>query len=142
MTAIVLPDLDRSTLEDLKNRMPSVRLSELELPSMERAGRQADEALDRLLGRSRTPNVWPWVAGIVAVAAIIGIAVAFFTMNRRPDWPSWPGRSSSTDDIVGFAEDTIGSATDGGFGGTDSPFGGGSGFGTDPDMPSIQEPQP
>jgi len=132
MTAIVLPDLDRSTLEDLKNRMPSVRLSELELPSMERAGRQADEALDRLLGRSRTPNVWPWVAGIVGVAAIIGIAVAFFSMNRRPAWPAWPGRSSSTDDDVGFTEETMGSATDGGFGGS-------SGFGTDPDMPSIQE---
>jgi hypothetical protein len=142
MTAIVLPDLDRSTLEDLKNRMPSVRLSELELPSMERAGRQADQAIDRLLGRSQTPNIWPWVAGIVGMAAIIGIAVAFFTMNRRPSWQGWPGRSSSTDDIVGYAEETIGGATDTSFPGTDSAFGSRAGFGTDPDMPSIQEPQP
>ena len=39
MTAIVLPDIDRPTFEDLRERMPSLRLSDIELPSMERAGR-------------------------------------------------------------------------------------------------------
>src|SRR4051794_41326518 len=104
MTAIVLPDLDRSTLEDLKDRMPSLHLSELELPSMERAGRQADRAIDRLLGRSRTPSMWPWVAGIIGITAIIGIAAAFVSMNRRPSWSGWQGRSSTTDPIGGYGD--------------------------------------
>jgi len=142
MTAIVLPDLDRSTLEDLKDRMPSLHLSELELPSMERAGRQADRAIDRLLGRSRTPSMWPWIAGIIGITAIIGIAAAFVSMNRRPTWSGWQGRSTTDQSPTGY-EGTMGSRTETTLGGADTAFGGTtSGFGSDPDMPSIQESQP
>jgi len=117
--------------------MPSLHLSELELPSMERAGRQADRAIDRLLGRSRTPSVWPWVAGIIGVTAILGIAAAFLTMNRRPSWSGWQGRSTTGygDGTMGTTETSVG-GTDAGFGGTTTAFG------TDPDLPSIQESQP
>ena len=37
MSAIVLPDLDRSTIEDLKARMPTLHLSEIELWKIQRA---------------------------------------------------------------------------------------------------------
>lgn len=90
MTAIVLPDIDRSTLQELQDRMPSLKLSEIELPSMEHAGREADRTIDQLLGRSR-PTVWPWVAAAVGLAAIVGTAIALFTWYRRPTWPSADG---------------------------------------------------
>ena len=77
MTAIVLPDIDKKTLEQLRKHMPSlsaieirsfempsmpsVDLPSIDLPSMQDAGRKADQTLDRLLGRSKAP-VWPWVA--------------------------------------------------------------------------------
>src|SRR5512132_3593580 len=101
MTAIVLPDIDRSTLEDLKERMPSLRLSDIELPSMEHAGRQADQAIDRLLGRSR-PSIWPWLAGALGRAAIVGTVAAVLTWGRRPSWSprggaGLPGTSDQTD---------------------------------------------
>ena len=85
MTAIVLPDIDRSTLEDLKQRMPSLRLADIELPSMERAGRHADQAIDRLLGRTR-PSIWPWLAAAIGLAAIVGTVAAALTWGRRPGW--------------------------------------------------------
>ncbi|MBI3751420.1 MAG: hypothetical protein HY263_07170 [Chloroflexi bacterium] len=99
MTAIVLPDLDRSTLEDLKQRMPSLRLADVELPSMERAGRQADEVIGRLLGRSRPP-IWTWLAAAVGIAAIVGTVAAVLSWGRRPSWlepagSGLPGASST-----------------------------------------------
>lgn len=95
MTAIVLPDIDRSTLEDLKRRMPSlrlsdieipsIRLSDIEVPSMEKAGRDADRVIDRVMGRSR-PTVWPWIAAGIGIAAVVGVAAALMTWMRRPAW--------------------------------------------------------
>jgi hypothetical protein len=80
MTAIVLPDID---FEQLKKNIPS--LADIELPSMEHAGKRADETIDRLLGRSRTPT-WPWIAAGVFVVALIGTVAAFFTWTRRASW--------------------------------------------------------
>jgi hypothetical protein len=85
MTAFVLPNLDQSTIDELRKRMPD--MSEFEIPKLEKVGKDvgktADQALDRLLGRSRTP-VWPWVAGSLALAAIVGGLAAWFTWFRRP----------------------------------------------------------
>lgn len=83
MTAIALPEIDRSTVDDLRKRMPS--LSELELPALptrQQVGKTADQTIDRLLGRSR-PSVWPWVAG-VGLAAVIAAIAAYFLWFRRP----------------------------------------------------------
>lgn len=83
MTAIVLPDIDRSTIEDLRKKMPN--LSEIELPSMKQVGKNADETIDRLLGRKRAP-VWPWVAAGIGLVAVIGMVAAYLTWFRRPTW--------------------------------------------------------
>jgi len=93
MTAIVLPDIDRKTLEQLRKyipslsaiEIPSIEIPSIELPSMQQAGRKADQTLDRLLGRSKAP-VWPWVAAGVFVVALIGTIAAVFTWNRRASW--------------------------------------------------------
>ena len=101
MTAIVLPDIDKKTLEQLRKHMPtlsafeipsfempsmpSVDLPSIDLPSMQDAGRKADQTLDRLLGRSKAP-VWPWIAAGVFVVALIGTIAAVFTWNRRASW--------------------------------------------------------
>ena len=81
MTAFVLPNLDQSTIDELRKRIPD--LSEIDLPKLENVGKTADQALDRLLGRSKAP-VWPWVAGSIALAAILGAVAAWFTWFRRP----------------------------------------------------------
>lgn len=110
MTAIVLPDIDRSTLEDLKQRMPSLHLSEIELPSMEKAGRDADRAIDRLMGRSR-PSAWTWIAAGIGITAVIGVIAALMTWMRRPSWSSSIGsgyRSGSpSGGGIGYGEATI-----------------------------------
>lgn len=90
MTAFVLPNLDQSTIDELRKRIPD--MSEIDVPRLEKVGKDvgrtvgksADQALDRLLGRSRMP-AWPWVAASVAVVALVGAAVAWFTMLRRPN---------------------------------------------------------
>lgn len=103
MTAIVLPDIDRSTIEELKKRIPDLSEIDLSLPSrkdVDRAtkevnraakevGRTADETIDRLLGRKRAP-VWPWLAAGVGVVAIAGIIAAWFAWFRRPAWQTPP----------------------------------------------------
>jgi hypothetical protein len=86
MTAIVLPDIDRSTIEELKKKIPN--LSEIELPQMpsiEKVGKSADETIDRLLGRKKAP-VWPWVAAGIGLVAVIGALAAYFAWFRRPTW--------------------------------------------------------
>jgi hypothetical protein len=92
MTAIVLPDVDRSTVEELRKKIPN--LSEIELPaipsmpsmpSMEKVGKTADETIDRLLGRQKAP-VWPWVAAGIGLVAVIGALAAYFAWFRRPTW--------------------------------------------------------
>lgn len=81
MKNTVLPDLDRETIERLKERFPD--LSNVELPKMEAVGKSADETIDRLLGRSKAP-VWPWVAVAVGLVALIGVVAAYFTWLRQP----------------------------------------------------------
>ena len=83
MTAIVLPDVDRSTIDELMKRLPN--LKEIELPKMEHVGRDAEKAVDRLLGRSRAP-VWPWVAAGIGLVALVGVIGAYFAWFRRPAW--------------------------------------------------------
>jgi len=93
MTAIVLPDIDRSTLEELRKRIPD--LSEIELPNLptrKEVGRAAkdvsktaDATIDRLLGRSRAP-MWPWIAAGIGLVALAGIVAAWFAWFRRPTW--------------------------------------------------------
>ena len=123
MTAFVLPNLDQSTIDELRKRIPD--LSEIDLPKLESVGKDvgktADQALDRLLGRSRAP-VWPWVAGSIALVAVLGAVAAWFTWFRRPtdtlvddDMTSWKPSTTEADtsgDISGIATDhTIDSQT-------------------------------
>lgn len=116
MTAIVLPDIDRSTFEDLKKRIPD--LSDIDLPNLptrkemnkaakeaareagktaKEVGKTADETIDRLLGRSRAP-VWPWIAAGIGLVAVAGVIAAWFAWFRRPTWQpgeQWTGRVGS-----------------------------------------------
>jgi hypothetical protein len=142
MTAIVLPDIDRSTLQDLKQRMPSLRLADIELPSMERAGRQADQAIDRLLGRSR-PSVWPWLAAAIGIAAIVGTVAAVLTWGRRPGWSpgggsGLPGATDQTDSGIdvtaAYGETSITGTPDTAIGETD--------FAVDAGTSPFEERQP
>lgn len=88
MTAIVLPDIDRSTIEELKKKIPNLSEIELpEMPSMQKVGKSADETIDRLLGRQKAP-VWPWVAAGIGLVAVIGALAAYFAWFRRPTWES------------------------------------------------------
>jgi hypothetical protein len=107
MTAIVLPDIDRSTVEELRKKIPN--LSEIELPQMpsiEKVGKTADETIDRLLGRQKSP-VWPWVAAGIGLVAVIGAIAAYFAWFRRPTWQASDAWSASpaapepaTDDLT------------------------------------------
>ena len=117
MTAIVLPDIDKSTVEELMKRIPDVReidlsalkkldLKKIDVPRLENAGKNADEAIDRLLGRSRAP-VWPWVAAGIGLVAIVGAAAAFFTWLRRPGFDTSEPWSTPTtpDEPTPFTDD-------------------------------------
>lgn len=98
MTAIVLPDLDRSTIEELRKKIPNLSEIELpDLPSMKQVSKSADQTIDRLLGRSKAP-VWPWVAAGIGLVAVIGALAAYFAWFRRPTWES-PGDAWSTESI-------------------------------------------
>jgi hypothetical protein len=94
MTAILLPDID---LDALRKAIPS--LAEMDLPSMEQAGRKADETIDRLLGRSRMP-VWPWLAVGALIIAVVGSIAAAFSLNRRSTWT--PDEPDTTDIPTGI----------------------------------------
>jgi hypothetical protein len=90
MTAIVLPDIDKSTIEELKKRMPDLTEIELpNLPSMKKVSKTTDQTIDRLLGRSRTP-AWPWIAAGIGLVAVIGVVAAWFAWFRRPTWQAQP----------------------------------------------------
>lgn len=111
MTAIVLPDIDRSTIEELKKKIPN--LAEIELPSMEQVGKSADDTIDRLLGRQKAP-VWPWVAAGIGLVAVIGALAAYFAWFRRPTWEStdtWSDTTTSPDPTPPVTPG-IGDATD------------------------------
>ena len=92
MTAIVLPDIDRSTIEELKKRIPDLSEIELSLPSRKdvsrtakEVGKTADETIDRLLGRKRAP-IWPWIAAGIGLVALSAVIAAWFAWFRRPTW--------------------------------------------------------
>ena len=110
MTAIVLPDIDRSTIDELKKRIPNLSEIELpEMPSMAKVGKNADQAIDRLLGRQKAP-VWPWVAAGIGLVAVIGAIAAYFAWFRRPTWEAdtWATESTApTDGITDTADDLI-----------------------------------
>jgi hypothetical protein len=103
MTAIVLPDIDRSTLEELRKRIPDLSEIELSLPTrkeIDKAAKDArntakavshttDDAIDRLLGRKRA-TIWPWVAAGIGLVAVAGAFAAWFAWFRRPTWESQP----------------------------------------------------
>jgi hypothetical protein len=77
-----------TAVSELKNRMPDLGdLADIDLPRMERvgrdAGRSADEALDKLLGKSRNP-IWPWIAAVLGLAAVVGVIAAYMAWMRRP----------------------------------------------------------
>lgn len=98
MTAIVLPDIDKATIDDLVKKIPDLREIELpNLPKMKDVSKTADDTIDRLLGRSRAP-VWPWVAAGIAIVGVIGAVAAYITWWRRPSWetPSEPWTASTT----------------------------------------------
>ena len=120
MTAIVLPDIDRATVEELKKKMPN--LAEIELPAMpsiEKVGKTADETIDRLLGRKKAP-IWPWVAAGIGLVAVIGALAAYFAWFRRPTWEApdgWttnPGADSATPSTTPPTSDVTDSQTAGG----------------------------
>ena len=112
MTAIVLPDIDRSTIEELKKRIPDLTEIELNLPSRKEINKTAkdvgktardvskttEETIDRLLGRKRTP-MWPWVAAGIGLVAVAGAVAAWFAWFRRPTWQSepWAGTTYETE---------------------------------------------
>jgi hypothetical protein len=103
MTAIVLPDIDKATIDELRRKLPNLREIELPaLPKMEQVGKTADETIDRLLGRSRAP-VWPWVAAGIGLVAVIGAVAAYFAWWRRPSWDttSEPWAASTTEEPLG-----------------------------------------
>lgn len=102
MTAIVLPDIDKATIDELRKKLPDLR--EIELPTMKEVsktakevGKTADETIDRLLGRSKAP-VWPWVAAGIGLVAVLGAVAAYVAWWRRPGWetPAEPWEASST----------------------------------------------
>ena len=86
MTAIVLPDIDKSIIEELRKRIPDLPEIELpNLPSMKKVSKTTDQTIDRLLGRSRAP-IWPWIAAGIGLIAVIGVVAAWFAWFRRPTW--------------------------------------------------------
>jgi hypothetical protein len=107
MTAIVLPDIDKATFDELKKKLPDLREIELpDMPKMKDVGKTAEDTIDRLLGRSKAP-VWPWVAAGIGLVALVGAVAAYFAWWRRPSWdtPSEPWAASTT------PEDTSSSTT-------------------------------
>ena len=98
MTAIVLPDIDKSTIDELKKRIPDLSEFELpNLPSMKQVSKTTDQTIDRLLGRSRAP-MWPWIAAGIGLVAVIGIVAAWFAWFRRPTWQAQPEPWSDADE--------------------------------------------
>ena len=112
MTASVLRAIEpaRDELMDRKDefldRLPD--LSQMDLPSLQLLGRRADEAVDRLRGRSRRP-AWPWLLGglvVVGVAIAAASAVMTWSRSRTDTWPD-----DAVDGLERASED-LGTGTD------------------------------
>lgn len=114
MTAIVLPDVDRSTIDELRKKMPDLKeieLPSIELPRFEKLGKSADQQVDRIRGRrSAWSGAWPWIAAGIGLVAIVGGIAALMSWNRRSSW------SSTTTDP--WTEDALGSMGTSGMPGT------------------------
>jgi hypothetical protein len=109
MATIVLPDINPSTINELRKRFP--KLSELDLPSMEKAGRRADEQLNRMRGKPRSNPIVPWIAGAIGLVALIGALSAYLYWMRRPSWDAsrstlW-GSSTPLDDTLGGTDEPL-----------------------------------
>jgi hypothetical protein len=103
MNAIVLPDIDKTTIDELRKRMPNlstIELPKMELPKMDKVSKTADQTIDRLLGRKKAP-VWPWIAAGIGLVAVIGAVAAYFAFWRRPSWdtPSEPWSAPAGDTL-------------------------------------------
>lgn len=95
MAAIALPDIDRRTLERVRDRLTPLTdldLSEIELPGLEQVRRRAERAVDRMTGRSRT-SIWPRLALGLGLLFLVGLAVVFLGSSRRST-----SSSSATDE--------------------------------------------
>ena len=122
MTAIVLPDLDRKTIDYLRKRIPNLSeidlpsLPKVELPKMQDVSKSADQTIDRLLGRQRAP-VWPWVAAGIGLIAVVGAIAAYFAWMRKPAWDAsddaWSTATSaaSSDDAIATETDDLTSSS-------------------------------
>src|SRR4029079_1087668 len=88
MAAIAMPDVDRRTLERIRDRLTpltAMDLSDLELPGLAEGGRQTQTARDRLTGRSKR-SIWPRLAIGLGLLALVGLAVVIFGSSRRSPW--------------------------------------------------------
>lgn len=107
MTAIVLPDLNQKTIDDLRDRvtklsdidLSKIDLAKIEMPALQDVGKGADQAIDRLLGRSRAP-IWPWIAAGIGMIAVVGAIAAWFTFLRPPAWLGM-GSTNEQRDVAG-----------------------------------------
>ena len=110
MTAIVLPDIDRSTIDELMKKIPNLTEIELpQMPSIEKVGKTADETIDRLLGRKKAP-MWPWVAAGIGLVAVIGALAAYFAWLRRPTWEAgdtWSTTPTTPETMTPATDDLI-----------------------------------
>lgn len=119
MPTIVLPDIDKATVDELRKKLPDLR--EIELPSMKEVSKTAkgvsqtaEETIDKLLGRSKAP-VWPWIAVGIGLVAAIGAIAAYFAWWKRPSWetPAEPWAASTTDDDVPVSTEPTGFESEG-----------------------------
>jgi len=109
MATIVLPDVDLSTVNQFRKRYAKM-LAEADLPSMEKAGRRADQQFNQWRGHSRSP-IWPWIAGAIGLVALVGALSAFMYWMRRPSWDAsrstlW-GTSAPLDDTLGGTDEPL-----------------------------------
>lgn len=102
MAAIAMPDVDRRTLERIRDRLTpltAMDLSDIDLPGLDevakqldqvgkqfdQVGKQAGRARDRLTGRSRR-SIWPRLAVGLGLLALVGLAIVVFGSSRRSPW--------------------------------------------------------
>jgi hypothetical protein len=110
MKNTALPDLDHETIERLKQRFPdlsNIDLSKLDLPKMETVGKNADQTIDRLLGRSRAP-IWPWIAGVFGLIAVIGTIAAYLAWFRRSPMELAESSTLDAQDLTSTSDSTNG----------------------------------